>query len=158
MQRTSASEAIRYLGQPTYRENFSNPDGNFEVLGFGNIKLSIFGSSVQGMMLEFREGRLSSRVDFNVSKKEGVYFNTAALDKIRIGITTKEEVLKLFGEPKMIITCPTSLEDFKHDCGIGSETLGWYDKPEGEKLSTLTQTMMTFSPDGKVIGLDRCRD
>lgn len=121
-----SSEYRVIFGKPQRSNTEKNSDGNFETAAYlfshSNF-LDIL--SQRQLFLEFKDGLLNAYcyVSSFEPEKRDIKFGEA--DRIQLNQSTKEDVLRILGEPSGKGSCPTTIFSVKEKCPKNGEIWVW---------------------------------
>lgn len=157
-----SSDYATMFGKPSSVTTKTTGDGKFELVRYLYSQANMSTAKVRLLDLEFRNGTLSGYQYLSSFDDDKTTFSAAAVDQIKQGATTKQEVISLLGKPHGKALCPSVADDFKDRCGKGTEVWVW---SSFEKLSTFgaayggdkmanMQIYVVFDQNGVVTAVD----
>ncbi|HAM51890.1 MAG TPA: hypothetical protein DCP92_14830 [Nitrospiraceae bacterium] len=114
--------------------------------------------SVRILLLEFKDGQLNAYDYASSFDDDKTRIDLTNVSKVKIGVSTKEDVLIALGKPHGKALCPTEITGFKDKCDRVSETWGWgqyerYYTRIKQKRPKVTEVFVMFDKEGKVADL-----
>jgi outer membrane protein assembly factor BamE (lipoprotein component of BamABCDE complex) len=75
------------------------------------------------------------------------------VDNVKIGLSTRDDVISVLGKPYGKAFCPSQLADFKDSCTKAKEVWGWvtFQHGVGNKFVERKYVLIMFGEDGKVV-------
>jgi hypothetical protein len=137
-------------------------DGNYEILKYVFAKANPSGASARVFFLEFKNDTLNAKIYNSGFKEDITDFNYENYKNIKIGVSNKEDVLNLLGNPSGIAICPSTLVDFSEKCKDASLIWSWIhtQKSTGYDIKTIKSKTLKISFDKKgiVISIDTSKE
>jgi hypothetical protein len=154
LHRVKESEYVNIFGDPLQTTNMIVSGDKYRIVRYYYGSHPFFETySVRNLYLEFKNEELNGYlyVSSFISDKTRVDFSKVA--NIKIGISTKDEVLSLLGKPYAKAFCPTQLEYFKDECTKAKEVWGWlmFKLGYASKVVEKKYVIIMFGENGKVV-------
>jgi hypothetical protein len=119
------TEAHATFGNPAGIEKKMTSNGNFEMYGYAYGNMGFSKANVRLMTLEFKNGKLNGYSLGSTFEKDKTLADLSKAAEIKAGIgrLTKEDVIRIAGQPNGRYLCPTLWEDYKGKCEAGMELM-----------------------------------
>jgi hypothetical protein len=131
---TRGSDFQALFGKPASVTTKKSSDGEFEVNSYVYAHADMGTAKARALTLESRNGVLNAYQFVSSFDKDKTSVTPDQLKQIQRGVSTKDDVLKVVGEPHGKALCPSSLGEFKDRCSKGTEVWVW----------TMMMPMVTF--------------
>jgi hypothetical protein len=143
------------FGEPLNSVIEINTFGKYERVNYSYVKQFYWTTfpkilERRGLQLEFKNGQLNGYLYWSSVDEDKTRVELSNIDKIKIGTSTKDDLLTLMGKPHGKMLCPTTFENIKVKCDKATEIWFWN---EIEK-DYVRQIRVSFDKDGRVIDLD----
>lgn len=154
--KTTSAQAIQLVGTTKQIGTTSNKNGNFRVLKYVYAYATPSGAAARVLFLEFKNDTLNAQIYNSGFKEDKTSFNIDEAAKIKINESTKEDVLKLLGQPTGRAICPSTMGDFANKCEKAFEVWAWIytAKSAGYDTSTIISETLIISFDENGIASD----
>ena len=155
-----STEYAGLFGEPYKTYTKTTREGKYRQVWFHQSSKAFFGKvSRRNLILEFKDDQLNSFVyasSFDIDKTR---VDLSKINQIKIGVSTKNELLTVMGKPYGKALCPSLLRDFKDRCANANEVWTWveFDKTQSfgniDPLDSKALFVM-FDDGGKVTDLE----
>jgi outer membrane protein assembly factor BamE (lipoprotein component of BamABCDE complex) len=130
---TRDTEYQAMFGKPSAHLITKNSDGSFDAVRYVYAYADMGSARARALEMEFRNGVLNAYNYVSSFDKDKTSVTADQMQKIERGVSKKDEVLRILGNPCGKALCPCYLAPFKDKCGKGTEIWTW---TAMEKLST----------------------
>ncbi|HXY55225.1 MAG TPA: hypothetical protein VEM40_11215 [Nitrospirota bacterium] len=151
------TEYNNIFAEPWREEKTTTGDAKFDNVKYYYASGNTFSGrgSVRILLLEFKDGQLNAYDYASSFDEDKTHIDLAAVNKIKIGVSTKEDVLIALGKPHGKALCPSEIAIFMDKCDKAIEIWGWgeYEKNYTrvkEKRSKVTEVFVMFDKEGTV--------
>jgi hypothetical protein len=123
---TNINEVKGLFGEPKIKQEVSKSNKVYKILRFPYASGSLSHTNYRYLALEFTKDVLNSYFYTSMYEEDSTKFNYKNAEKIKIGKSTKADVIKLLGSPSGQGYCPTEVIKYKGDCKNGYKILYWH--------------------------------
>jgi len=154
------TEYNNLFAEPWREERTTSGDATFDNIKYFYASGNTYSGrgSVRILLLEFKDGQLNAYDYASSFDEDKTRIDLTNVKKVKIGVSTKEDVLIALGKPHGKALCPTEIENFKDKCGKAPEIWGWgeyqkYYTKTAQKRPKVTEVFVMFDKEGKVMDL-----
>ena len=109
--------------------------------------------SFRNLFLEFKNEELNGYMYASSFADDKTVVNISKVENVKIGVSTRDDVISVLGKPYGKAFCPSQLSDFKDNCTKPKEVWEWFMFQHGyaNKLVEKQYVLVMFGEDGKVV-------
>lgn len=88
-------------------------------------------ASMRNLLLEFKDDQLNAFSYVSSFDIDKTHVDLLKAEQIKVGTSTKDDMLQLFGKPQAKALCPSLLSNFQDKCAKVTEIWAWneFDNP-----------------------------
>jgi hypothetical protein len=150
------SEYTGIFGEPLKITDLYAGGDKYQIVWYNNVYDYIAGPLyARNLWLEFKNEELNGYVYLSNFSDDKTDVNISKIDAVKIGVSTKDDVVSLLGKPNGKAFCPSHLAGFKDNCSKTKEVWGWLMFKTGYayKLVEKKYVILMFGEDGKLVDL-----
>ncbi len=154
LDRIKVNEYINMFGEPYRTTNMNVSGDKYQIAWYHYGSRPFLGNfSIRNLLLEFKKEQLNGYLYASSFSSDKTRIDFTKVDKIQVGISTKNDVLSLLGRPYGKAYCPSQLQDFKDSCAHAKEVWAWMMFDVGKRLYNKKFATVMFDENGKVIDI-----
>ncbi len=150
------SEYVKIFGDPFKTSNMIVSGDKYQMVWYHfGLRAFLGNASVRNLVLEFKNDELNAYMYGSSFSSDKTRADISKLDNIKIGISTRDDVLSLLGKPYAKAYCPSQLADFKDNCTKAKEVWEWiaFELGYANKVIEKEYAIIMFEENGKVVDL-----
>lgn len=154
LHKVKKSEYMQIFGDPFKITNMLVGGDKYQIAWYHfGFRPFFRNTSVRNLLLEFKNDELNAYMYASSFKSDKTRVDISKVDSIKIGISTRDDVLSLLGKPYAKAYCPSQLVDFKDNCTKAKEVWEWlaFELGYADKVIKKKYTIIMFEENGKVV-------
>jgi len=122
-----STEYVNLLDEPFRTSNTVTADGKYKhAWYYSALRDYLIGNvSRRTLLLEFKDEELNAYLYMSSFDSDKTQLDLPKVDQIKIGISSKNDLLSLLGKPSGKALCPSVWGEFKDRCAKASEVWAW---------------------------------
>jgi len=156
LHKVKKSEYAGIFGQPFKITDMYAGGDKYQIVWYNAGYRPFIGNlSVRNLFLEFKNEELNGYMYVSSFTEDKTVVDISKVENVKIGVSTKEDVISVLGKPYGKVFCPSQLPDFKDNCTKPKEVWEWFMFQHGfaNRLVEKKYVLVMFGEDGKVIDL-----
>lgn len=156
----NSAEYIGHFGEPYRTLTKTTGDGTYKQVVFYRSSKPFLGEvSRRTLILEFKDERLNAYIYASSFDSGKTRIDLSKASQIKVGVSTKIDLLTSLGKPYGKALCPSLLRDFKDRCAKSKEVWSWIEVNKTPTFGNIDplyikSLFVMFDADGKVIDLE----
>lgn len=156
LHKVKEAEYAGIFGEPFKTTNMVVSGDKYQIVMYlFGFRTFLRNPSARYLFIEFRNEELNAYIYASSFNSDKTNVDISKVDNIKIGISTKDDVLTFLGNPYGKAFCPSQLQDFKDNCAKAQEVWEWIMFKLGHTgiIAEKKFIIIMFDQNGKVVDL-----
>ena len=154
LHKVKKSEYASIFGKPSKITDLYAGGDKYQIVWYNSAYRPFMGNlTVRNLFLEFKNEELNGYMYVSSFAEDKTVVDISKVENVKIGVSTRDDVISALGKPNGKVFCPSQLPDFKDNCTKPKEVWEWFTFQHEfrNRLAEKKYVLVMFGEDGKVV-------